>query len=195
VSEQEEIDEADTLMSDAPIESGDQLDEDPWDARIEALERVLGPCGDRVFHSVIPLFLGGSADVVTFSQGRIPGVVYVSADLTGFDDSKEYELAVITRREEAWAAPLISNLAAYAANTADLLGGPGSRLKAIVVTRLPAQAGEFSFGGRTFELHVLVGITTAELKYRMEHGTEALLRLLEAQRVLPWTDTQRAGVI
>ena len=39
-----------------------------WDARVAALEAVLGPCDGTVYHSPPPLHLDGYADVLRFRQ-------------------------------------------------------------------------------------------------------------------------------
>jgi hypothetical protein len=44
--------------------------EQMWETRKRALETLLGPTTDRVFHAAIPLDLGGSADVLEFPRSR-----------------------------------------------------------------------------------------------------------------------------
>ena len=55
--------------------------EEVWKARQQALEQVLGPC-TQTYHGLLPLYLGGEADVVAFGE-HLEGVVYVTAELTG----------------------------------------------------------------------------------------------------------------
>jgi hypothetical protein len=45
--------------------------EEVWDARADALARVLGPGHDRVFHAPHPFALGGHADVVAGWATRV----------------------------------------------------------------------------------------------------------------------------
>jgi hypothetical protein len=177
-----------------------------WDARVEALARIFGPADDQLFHAVLPFQFGGTADVVCFRPAFLDGTVYVTSELTGRDCYRPYELAIITPRDEAWAAPLISNLAPYVVNEADLMpgetmetgdfiGGASSPIKAMVITKAPTRGVAFSFDGREFDIHLCVGITSAELAFRMQQGSEALLKLLDSKGVLPFTDTQRLSVV
>src|SRR5215831_9514891 len=89
-----------------------------WDARIAALTPILGKPADRVLHAPVPMYLGGFADVLPFPH-YIPGMTYVTADLTGEDVGQlpsslgNYELMVCVREELPRAADMISRLARY----------------------------------------------------------------------------------
>lgn len=76
-----------------------------WDARLAALEGVLGPSDGEVLHSPIPFGLGGNADVIRFRK-HVDGVVYVTSDLIGDQQSKpnmlgQYELMICLRDDAA----------------------------------------------------------------------------------------------
>ena len=92
-----------------------------WDARVAAIETILGRVDDTVGHALVPFDLGtdigGAADVIYF-KNVIPGVVAVTSELIGRDDQVpnaigNYELAICHRADEPWGANLISRLAYY----------------------------------------------------------------------------------
>ena len=66
-----------------------------WDARADALAKILGQGHDNVFHAPHPFALGGNADVMAFHH-HLDGVVYVTAELTGKPDAcyADYELMI-----------------------------------------------------------------------------------------------------
>ncbi len=51
-----------------------------WNARIAALTPIIGKPADTVLHSLIPFQLGGSADVLLFSDFT-PGITYLTAEM------------------------------------------------------------------------------------------------------------------
>jgi hypothetical protein len=68
----------------APDEDDDG--EEVWNARADALARLLGSAYDNVYHAPHPFVLGGQADVVAFYH-HLDGAVYVTAELTGKPDA------------------------------------------------------------------------------------------------------------
>lgn len=138
-----------------------------WDARQCALSAILGPTTGRVLHAVIPLELGGSADVLEFPQ-HLPGATFVTADLTGPSSEQlesslgQYELMICTRTHEGWAPNLISRLAKYT-------------LDAVLV--------------------LCVGITAGELQACLDGQTREVVAKLGSGAVLPYTDLRRPSVV
>ncbi len=63
-----------------------------WDARVAAMESVLGPCDDIVGHAAIPFDIGadngGGADIIYFKK-HVSGIVSVTSELIGRDDQVE----------------------------------------------------------------------------------------------------------
>jgi Suppressor of fused protein (SUFU) len=168
-----------------------------WDARVEALSRVLGQGHDQVFHAPHPFELGGQADVVAFYH-HVPGVVYVTAELTGKPDAcyADYELMICQRSTSNWGANVISRLAPYTQQAyigagesmdIDAATPPESLIKAFVFDTYRA----FTLYGREFDLRLCLGITKAELEFKMEHGAEKLLARLKNHGVYPYTDLER----
>src|SRR5450432_4041223 len=88
-----------------------------WDARVAALESVLGICDGTVWYAPAPMHRKGLADVLRF-RSYVEGIAYVTCDLVG--DSRQmpnkwghYELMMCTRSENEWAPALLSRLAQY----------------------------------------------------------------------------------
>lgn len=77
------------------------------EAKSSALERVLGPMDDLVYHSVIPFFVGGGLDMYYYSS-YISGTVIATKELINTDGTGPkpnrmglYELIACTRLEKA----------------------------------------------------------------------------------------------
>src|SRR5579859_3732521 len=89
-----------------------------WEARKAGLAQVFGQPSNMELHAVVPFFLGGFADVLAFPE-YVPGVTYVTAEMTGEDTGQRptaignYELMICARQELPKAGDLISKLARY----------------------------------------------------------------------------------
>lgn len=190
----------------------DKKDQDEWEqiwnARIAALTPILGKPADVVYHAVIPFYLGGSADVLSFPD-YVAGATYVTADLTGDDSGQlpsslgRYELMICVQNELSRAADLISQLARY---TCEAVVEPGetmdindyfgdSSLRAILFTHPSEQAVQFEFLGGRYGLLLCIGITAEELSLKQSRGSEALLSLLRSAGVFPYTVPGREPAI
>jgi len=174
--------------------------EEAWDARADALARVLGKGHDNVFHAPHPFALGGNADVIAFHR-HLKGVVYVTAELTGKPDAcyADYELMVCHRSPQDWGPNVISRLAPYTQQAyigagesmdIDSVTPEGSQIKAFLFHTYAT----FTLFGRANELRLCIGITKAELQLKMEQGAEKLLALLKRHGVYPFTDLDRDSV-
>ncbi len=175
-----------------------------WDARLAALEAILGPADDTIFHAPVPFDLGGAADVVMFAQPS-GGVTYVTADIIGDESSipndlGQYELMICLRESTDWAPNLISNLAMYskeavlaAGHTMDI----GSALPQ--PTRLTAflylHHATLTVDGQQASLLLCIGITSDELAFVHEHGRDALVNRLKAAGVYPYTELARSSAL
>ena len=179
-------------------------DDDDWqevsDKRAEALARVLGPSHDNEYHAAHPFALGGQADVLAFFH-HLDGVVYATAELTGKPDSRyaDYELMICHRSANDWGPSVISRLAPY---TQQAYIGPGETMDIDSATAADSAIKAFLFDtyatftlfGEEFELRLCIGITKAELQFKMQHGSEKLLELLKSHSVYPFTDLKRRSV-
>lgn len=174
--------------------------EEVWDARADALAEALGSGHDNVFHSPLPFAFGGNADVMAFPH-HLNGMVYVTAELTGKPDAcyTDYELMICQRSPSDWGPNIISRLAPYTQQAfigagesmdIDAATPAGSRIKAFLFDTY----GTFPLFGHENELRLCIGITKAELEFKMEHGGEKLLALLKRHGVYPFTDLERDDV-
>ncbi len=178
-----------------------------WDARVAGLTSLLGAPTDVVYHAVLPFYLGGAADALAFPN-FVPGITYVTAELTGEDVGQRpttlgnYELMVCARQELQPACDLISRLARY---TCDAELEPGetmdigpffgdSTIRALLFTHPREQPVQFELLGQRCGLLLGIGITAKELAYKTAHGAEALLALLRQHGVFPYTIPDRPTV-
>ena len=174
--------------------------EEVWDARAEALATVLGSGHDEVYHAPHPFSLGGQADVMAFTH-HLNGVVYVTAELTGKPDAcyADYELMVCHRTPQEWGRDVISRLAPY---TQEAYIGAGESMDIDEATPPESQIKAFLFDtyatftlfGYPNELRLCIGITKAELQFKMQHGGDKLLERLKRDGVYPFTDLERGSV-
>lgn len=152
-----------------------------WDARANALAEVLGPEYDEVFHAPHPFALGGQADVMAFFH-HLDGAVYVTTELTGKPNAcyADYELMICHRSPQDWGPNIISRLAPYtqqayinAGETMDIdeATPSDSKIKAFLFDTYAT----FRLYGEEFAMRLCVGITKAELNFKMEHGPEAFV--------------------
>jgi hypothetical protein len=190
-------------------EGGEDTWEEWWDARILALESVLGPADDMVGHAVIPFFLGveagGSADILYFTS-HLPGIVSVTANLIGETDQIKnalgnYELAICHRDDEAWGPGIIAKLAYMTLETklepGETMGGEQGVAPdgSAIVALLLAEYGRFSVRGMPAGLLMLVGITSEELAACRAGRRAEVENALKAAKVWPYTDLWRQSVL
>lgn len=178
-----------------------------WDARAAALKSVLGQPAEKVYHSVIPMFLGGFADVMSFPS-YIAGATYVTAEMTGNDMGQQpssvgnYELMICMRQDSSKAADLISRLARYTCEaevepgqTMDIQTFFGdATMRALLFAQPQEEPLEFAFLGQKYGLLLCIGITSDELSFGHSHGTDQLLALLKQHGVFPYTVPDRPSV-
>ena len=176
-----------------------------WDARLAAMESVLGPSEDMVAHSPIPLFMGGAADVVFFKQ-HVDGVVSVTCELIGAEDQPPneqgaYDLAICTSEDDSeWAANLIAQLAAY---TLETPLNPGDTMDiapalpdgSTIAAFLYCDFGRLKVCEQDAGLLLCLGITADELAACQENGSEQVLEALKLAGVYPFTMLSRDSVI
>ena len=176
-----------------------------WDARIEAMEAVLGPSHDLVGHATIPFDLGadigGGADIVYFHQ-HIDGVVSVTCELIGNEDQVPnlqgaYELMVCHRTaDETWGANVITRLAYYTCRaridpgeTMDI--GEAAPEGSSLVALLFFDYARMDVRGTASGLLLCVGITDGELALCRQGRRGEVEAALNRAGVFPYTDLYR----
>jgi len=166
--------------------------------RVHALESVFGKSDETHLHGVIPFSLGydmgGTADVISFSDHYQGAKLYVTCELVGNDDQRpnskgQYELAVCHKEEEGWPVDLILNLAHYSLESAmdhgqtmdvDPATPQDSDISALIFKRI----GEYDAFGKPANVICCIGITKKELDYCFENGSEALFSQLPERYIL-----------
>ncbi len=177
-----------------------------WDIRTSTLDKIFGPSEELLYHAITPIGReGGGADVIIYRE-FITGFTYVTSDLTAPESNQvsseigNYELMICTRSESKWAAGIISNIAQYTlecainpSHTMDYGFPDTSKLEAIVFVKpdLPA----YVFLGREYGILLCVGITKPELEYAFRISSESLIKVLEKNKILPYTDFDRDSVV
>lgn len=174
-----------------------------WDARLIALESQLGKSEDKIATSMIPIYLGGGADVVSFKH-HIDGVVYVTAGLIGDGSQKktplgEYELMMCVREENDWAPTLLSQLAPYTFEAALESGqtmdiGPAMPEGSSIAGLLFESYRQFEVNGTAAGLLLCIGLTESELKSCMSGEQSKVISQLKSKRMYPFTDPERQSV-
>lgn len=179
-----------------------------WNARVAAIETVLGKSDDVVLHAVIPFQFGhqagGAADVICFRK-HVPGIVAVTSELIGEDsqvrnDIGNYELMICQRDDIGWGANLLARLA-Y--STLESRLNPGETMDigsatpegSTIAALLFLEYARFEVRGRAAGLLLCIGITGDELQACFDgHRHELELALKEAG-VFPFTDLYRKSVL
>ena len=205
------------MMSDEQQdEDGDDDWSELWDARLAAIEKVLGPSDDNVIHGMIPFQfgqeMGGQADIVMFSK-HVDGTVYVTADLIGNEEQQtnamgNYELMICRRKEDGdedeeedeWGPWIISSLAHYTIGATlepgETMGlGEGVPEGSTVEAFLFVDYGRFEVLGKPVGLLLCLALTGAEAEHAMEHGPEAIIEKLKAAKIYPFSDCNRKSVV
>jgi hypothetical protein len=175
-----------------------------WDARQAALEAILGPADEEVFHALLPLYLGGDADVLRFHPPGM-GVAYVTSDLIGDNrqlqnDLGNFELMICLRYGDNWAPNLISRLARY---TFEAYLQPWETMEIGVALPEGSAITAFAFVPharfkvleRDCGLLLCLGITADESKGFHERDPQFVVERLKQLGVYPFTELQRGSAV
>ena len=178
-----------------------------WNARLTAMEAILGKCGDNVYHSPDPFYLGGDADVLVF-EDYVKGFAYVTADLTGPSEQPpnsaglNYELMMCTRGPVEWAPSYVSRLSRYTLTniinpneTMDFRVSFGeSELSALLWLAPDLSVDTFEVLGVPSTILLAVGITDGEIGLARSEGIDTLVSKLRTGGIFPFTDPGRASI-
>ena len=157
--------------------------------RVGALESVFGEADPTHLHGAIPFFvgveLGGTPDIVSFSQYTPQGKLYVTAELVGSEEqppnrSGQYELAVCLPEPSEWALDIVCRLAGYTlktplehGETMDMMpvAPEGSTISALLFRRIA----QYELFSKPANVICCVGITAVELEFCFARGSRALM--------------------
>ena len=179
-----------------------------WEARLAAIESVLGKSHDSVGHGTIPFNhgadLGGTADIVYF-HSHADGIVSVTAELIGnpnqiSNSMGNYELAICCRDGDNWGPNIIGQLAHYTLETPLEPGqtmdiGPASPDGSTIDAFLFFDYGRFHVRNQDAGILMCVGITASELTACRNGDRERVASLLKLSGVYPFTDLKRDSVV
>jgi hypothetical protein len=178
-----------------------------WNARVSAIESVLGKTDGMVGHATIPFDagfdLGGAADILYF-RNFVSGVVSVTSELIGCEDQilstlGNYELAICHRNDDPWGTGLISKLAYY---TFDVALNPGETMD--IRSAVPASSSisallflelaRFEVLGKNAGILLCIGITDAELSMCRSGQYIQVENLMRENGIYPYTDLYRESL-
>ena len=179
-----------------------------WDARVAAMEAVLGKCDGTVYHAPPPMHLDGWADVLRF-RNYVAGVTYVTCDLIGNprqppNNFGQYELMMCTREESTWAPGVLSRLARYTheaalqpGDTMDIARAAprGSSVEALLFATPALPTVRTNILGQPAGILLCVGITADEFGACKAHHSRVVLRMLKEREIFPFTDVRRQSVL
>ncbi len=179
-----------------------------WDARLAAIEYILGQSHDFVGHGLIPFNLGadlgGTADIVNFHK-HVDGIVSVTAELIGNSDQipnsmGNYELAICCRDDDDWGPYIIGQLAHYTLETPLEPGqtmdiGPVTPDGSTITAFLFCDYGRFRVGDQNAGIIMCVGITASELAVCRNGDHELVESLLKSNGVFPFNNLHRESVV
>ncbi len=175
-----------------------------WDVRLAALETELGKADDQIATSPVPIYLGGGADVLTFTT-HLDGVAYVTAGLIGDDSQQQtalgqYELMMCFRSANDWAPSLLSQLAPYtfeaALNPGETMDiGPAMPMNSTIAALLFVSYRQFQVNDTRAGILLCIGITDSELAQCQSGGADAVLAALKENGIFPFTDPHRKSVV
>lgn len=179
-----------------------------WDARLTAMESILGKSDEMHGHAVIPFDvgydLGGAADIVYFKK-HINGIGYATFELIGRNDQKEnvlgnYELLIFHREDDKWGSNILSNLAYYTLDevvnpyqTMDI--GPATPDGSTIDAFIFFNYGTFKVLERDAGILLCVGITADELAACRAGKQKQVETALKEKSVYPFTDLYRESVL
>ncbi|HEX5106772.1 MAG TPA: suppressor of fused domain protein [Pirellulaceae bacterium] len=190
-----------------------ELDQRWWDARLAALEGVLGKADEIMGHSPVPFIMGaecgGAADILYFRK-HIPGVISVTCELIGGDDTGvgaqvqnimgEFELMICERETAEWGGRAIGRLAYY---TFEHRLNPFDNME--IYRAVPKNStiygflffdyARFEVLGNRAGLLLCVGITEDELNACRTGRRQEVENALKAANVYPYTDLFRSSVL
>ncbi len=174
-----------------------------WDERKAGLESILGQAEDGVLTSAVPIYLGGNADVLTFTHHLNDAIVYCSAGATEgiADDPKRYEFVIACEKEAKFGPNLVSGLARYALETPTDPGdtmdiGSAMPKGSSITSLLFLDYGSFEIQGVDSGVLLCLGITNVECDFIRQQGHAELLEgLLKDADIFPKTLPFRKSVV
>lgn len=209
-------------MSEAETEFDNAEYEQDYEAKKAALERILGPMHDSVYHAIIPYQLGGAVDMYMFTS-HIPGTGFATMELIEHDGSGPvpnrigtYELVGFTKhpyipcgsdekptpfREALGRLTGIFTSTGFYSTEAELNPGDTCEIPddesthCVVLANYDPEGTGFIVSGRRHCLLLCMEIFRSEMDYARQAGSDALFAKLKAAGYYPYSDLDRDPVI
>jgi len=200
-------------------EYSEEACERDYDLKSAGLVRVLGPMHEYVGHAIIPYDIGGPVDMYYFPQSS--GTAFATMELLRPDGSGPlpstigtYELVAFTRHPvgRGESSPEFQAIELRIRSIFTTIGRYSEQavLKPLETCEVPAGENEpnycaifddysrygpaFTVGDRPHGLLLVVQVHRSEMEYAMEHGTQALIQLLNVRGFFPFSDLDRPTV-
>jgi hypothetical protein len=164
------------------------------------IEERIGPLDAATIMALIGFDGGGPVSLCTAGRNRLPFVTYVTCELAVRDEQKPAEFGryevMMECDDLAWAHDILTKIGQMSLESAF---GHGHTLdiSQVVGENFPLQglvAEEFArvtIDGKSYGLLRFHGVTSTELEYAMEFGTDNLLERLKQAGIYPRTSIHR----
>jgi hypothetical protein len=192
-----------------------------YEAKKQALERILGPMHDLVGHAIIPFQVGGAVDMYYFPNG-IPGTGLATMELIEPDGSGPkpnrigtYELVAFTRQEmpssetgsdenhsfnkiERRMCGILTKVGFYSyeavlnpGDTCEVAGKEGEPNRCLI---FDAYGENFRIDGNRHCLLLCLEVFRSEMEHAMRNGSATVLQRLKDKGHYPYSDLDREPV-
>jgi hypothetical protein len=191
-----------------------------YEAKMAALQRVLGPMHNMVGHAVIPFYMGGTVDMYYFPNA-IDGTAFVTMELIAPDGTGPkpgrigtYELIGFTRHAidldsdgpfkqiQHHLCNILTAVSLYSfmaelnpEETCDLPGEEDEEGSCLLLDEWRNPEAPFEIDGRQHGLLLCMEIFKSESEFAREHGTGELIAKLKDKGFYPYSDLDREPVV
>ena len=206
-----------------PPEFSDEAYQRHAEAKTAALERILGPLHDVVYHAIIPFAVGGPVDMYCFPE-HVSGSAFATMELIEPDGSGPqpnrfgtYELVAFTKRRMPAEADvpddhpfsrammrirgILTNIAHFSreavlnpGETCEIPGDEDEPGTCLIFDEYAPDGVPFEIGGKKHGLLLVIEVFRSEMEYAMEHGSTAVLQKLKEAGHYPYSDLDREPV-
>lgn len=161
-----------------------------------------------VHHALIPLFMGGSPDMIEFPS-YCDGHTYATAELTDPHDrdcpAGACEFVVCTRTSVDWFGAWLTGFTHKSVEhvfedgdvwdfTDDPDGSPFGP-EAFITLELTSQQKPLRYMGKNYRLMLIMNLTRDELDYIDTNGKSEFIELLRRSKAYPYADPNRESIL
>jgi hypothetical protein len=192
-----------------------------YEAKSEALEKILGKMHELVGHAIIPFQVGGAVDMYYYPN-VIDGTAFVTMELIEPDGSGPkpnrmgtYELIAFTKEKieaeneetskfhkiERRICGFFTSIGNYSfqvklepGETCEIPGDEGEENNCLVFDEYKKDEIDFEINGRKHGLLLVIEIYRSEMEYAMKNGSNELFKKLKEKGYYPYSDLERDPV-